>query len=236
MECLDKAFWCLLDSNEPCTDFVGEIYEAWAWPNSWRGQFFTPQPICDMMARMVCPDDAKVYVHIKDAAMESLIGEAYLMTSMMLPAMEEKEAENIDMAYNLFWGRMVPAMVKVRDLEPIRIHDCCCGSGRMFLAGIKRLSPIMYRSGMVQFLGQDIDYGCVMMSRINMMLSGANGSSFTWAIELTDDEINALPQLIADVYGEAKRDVKERGMPANEVTDKALVVIGKRYVVKSKNK
>lgn len=56
--CLCQLFEIVVNALEenPEQDFLGEIFMALELGNHWKGQFFTPYNICQMMARMQCAD------------------------------------------------------------------------------------------------------------------------------------------------------------------------------------
>ena len=58
------------------------------------------------------------------------------------------------------------------DIEPITICDPACGSGIMLLAAAGQFPPWAFHYGLVRLYGQDIDFTCVQMCRINLRLYG----------------------------------------------------------------
>lgn len=70
----------------------------------------------------------------------------------------------------------------LKRFEPVTVYDCCCGSGTMLLAVAEIMPQWMINYNLVQFYGQDIDYHCVLMARINFMLFGLNGYAGKMAI------------------------------------------------------
>jgi len=49
-------------------DYLGRVYEEQAVANSYAGQFFTPEPLVDMMATMTMPDDLPDTAIVNDPA------------------------------------------------------------------------------------------------------------------------------------------------------------------------
>lgn len=45
--------------QEGCVDVLGEIYMELGLSNHWKGQFFTPEPICRFMAKVQCMDSTE---------------------------------------------------------------------------------------------------------------------------------------------------------------------------------
>ena len=45
--------------KNPCRDYLGEIYQDLGLSSHWRGQFFTPISVCQMMAKMQLKDAAE---------------------------------------------------------------------------------------------------------------------------------------------------------------------------------
>lgn len=51
------ALWELMEAMKvDCRDYLGEIYEAESITNKYKGQFFTPEPMCQMMVDMMIAD------------------------------------------------------------------------------------------------------------------------------------------------------------------------------------
>ncbi|MCC8063710.1 MAG: DUF551 domain-containing protein [Clostridiales bacterium] len=43
--------------DDPCQDFLGELFMALNLGNNWKGQFFTPYSVCSMMAEITFGDE-----------------------------------------------------------------------------------------------------------------------------------------------------------------------------------
>ena len=162
------------DNGEPeYKDALGDLYMSWAHPNSHSGQFFTPWPLCQVAARMSVGDPIPMLAERITAA--TCIDWPSLGMDPLKPATLEHIAK-----------RYLPAHVD--RFEPITICDPAVGSGGMLLAAAELYPLWAVHMGLVQFSGQDIDYTCVLMSRINLMLYGLNG----YALRLTDAIAPAL--------------------------------------------
>ncbi len=85
-----------------------------------------------------------------------------LLASLGCPDAETRRA--------FFFERLLPAIKD--DIEPITIMDPACGSGIMLLAAAGQFPPWAFHYGLVRLYGQDIDYTCVQMCRINLRLYG----------------------------------------------------------------
>lgn len=59
--------WMLAMQQEPA-DYLGLVYEQEAVANSYAGQFFTPEPVVEMMARMTMPDELPDTALVSDPA------------------------------------------------------------------------------------------------------------------------------------------------------------------------
>lgn len=187
-----RAFQALLDASqteegEPVyEDLLGDIYMAWAWPNSHMGQFFTPMPVARMMAQMTMPKDraeAEIYQHLTDAYLKSPEGSFHKLllgrkAAKRIPAFVRELGPNV-LAYC------------ARYYEPIKVSDCCCGSGVMLLAAAAQYPPWAVGMGLVQFYGQDLDATCVLMCKINCMIYGLNGYSLKCEVAMSGVEVFA---------------------------------------------
>jgi type I restriction-modification system DNA methylase subunit len=98
----------MADTNK---ELLGELYMTWEVSNKYAGQFFTPWPIAEMMAKMLSPHG--------------------------------------------------------------RILDPCCGSGVMLIAAAKNMTAEQCAKSL--FVGQDIDFTCVMMCALNLTFFNLNG-------------------------------------------------------------
>jgi len=58
---LIEALELEMEVNGP-TDVLGEVYHHFELHNKWKGQYFTPQNICDMMGMMICGDETQAAI------------------------------------------------------------------------------------------------------------------------------------------------------------------------------
>ena len=68
------------------------------------------------------------------------------------------------------------------DVEPLRVLDPSCGSGRMLLAGARQMG----RGN--EYYGIDIDHTCVKMAALNLFLNGIFHSEVMWADALLPND------------------------------------------------
>ncbi|MFM9940227.1 MAG: N-6 DNA methylase [Hyphomicrobiaceae bacterium] len=59
--------WMQAMQSEPA-DYLGRVYEEQAVANSYAGQFFTPEPVVELMAAMTMPDDIADSAIVSDPA------------------------------------------------------------------------------------------------------------------------------------------------------------------------
>lgn len=194
-----EAFGVLLqNAHEPdgrptYQDIVGEIYMAWGWPSSGLGQYFTPWPVASMMAQMVSDGEQEVHERLKAAIEKSPLVQAMMFAGMVLEG---------DEAFKWFVTRLVPACLE--HYEPITVCDPCIGSGVMVLAHANTMPAWMVQMGLVQYYGVDIDSTCVKMARTNFKLYGLNGWGLKCALELSQVELDTLPEPHRTAYAEAQ--------------------------------
>jgi len=194
-----EAFGLLLqNAHEPdgrptYQDIVGEIYMAWGWPSSGLGQYFTPWPVAQMMAQMMSGAEKDIHEHLKAAIEKSPVAQALAFAGIVLEG---------DEAFKWFVTRLVPACIE--HYEPVKVCDPCVGSGIMLLAHASTMPAWMVQMGLVQYYGMDIDRTCVQMARINCKLYGMNGWGLKCALELSEVELNSLPEPYRTAYAEAQ--------------------------------
>jgi hypothetical protein len=177
---------------------VGDIFMAWGRPSAWAGQFFTPWHVARFMAEMVSDGGDEVHRRLRAAIDESPLAQVSLLAGLAL----EDEA-----VQEWLFTRVVPAAIE--HYQPVTVIDPCVGSGVMLLAHASTLPRWMVAMGLVQYYGCDIDMTCVRMSRINCKLYGLNGSGLKWALELSPEELTALPRLYAEKYTQAQAAQRE---------------------------
>lgn len=178
-----QAFHLLLGSAEQLPDVgdvLGDVYMAFAYPNSDRGQFFTPWHIYRLMAELIGPNERDVFDGLNAAiatgdTIEHIMAQSALLAGLGCQTPDEAQA--------WFVQRVAP-LAFACGYEPITVNDPACGSGRMLVACAAQLPAWMTQGAYVQFYGQDIDHTCVMMAQTNMMLYGLNGHALRWQAAL----------------------------------------------------
>jgi len=183
----------LPDGTPTYQDVTGSIYMSWGSPSSGTGQFFTPWPVARARAEMVSDGGAEVYERLKAAIEQSPIAQAFLLAGCILEGQE---------AFDWFVTRVVPAAIE--HYEPVTVSDPCVGSGILLLAHASTLPPWMVQMGLVQYFGCDIDPLCVRMARTNFKLYGLNGYGLRCALELSPNDLAAMPEPYATAYTEAQ--------------------------------
>lgn len=156
-----------------------------------RGQAFE-----DWLTAMVCALAAETkedeYLAMIERHKRGEVGRrgAELMPQMFAELVDTMSREDVDILGDLFQGAVTygesgqyfsPASIaellakmsvdpdaRPTDDQPIYVHDCCCGTGRMLLAAAD-VNPH------VELVGQDIDTRCAKITAINMGLRGRYG-------------------------------------------------------------
>jgi len=184
----------LPDGTPSYQDIVGDVYMEWGRPSRSTGQFFTPWPVARLMAEMMGDGGQEVHARLKAAIDQSPLAQAHLLAGL---ALEGEEAGR------WFMEKVVPSALA--HYQPVTVLDPCIGSGILLLAHASTLPTWMVQLGLVQYYGCDIDPTCVRMARINCKLYGLNGHHLKYALELSPEELAALPQHFADAYTQAQQ-------------------------------
>lgn len=172
------------DGTPDYKDLLGDIYMSWSWPSKSAGQFFTPWNVAKCMADMTIMDgEGEVYRHLTEAYLKSRYG-------VMHKLMGRSEEQIAD-----FVRQQGPNILTLcaEHYEPITVYDCACGSGILLLAGASCYPSWAIQMGLVQFYGNDIDWTCVRMARVNFMIFGVNGFGLKCYAALTEGELARLP-------------------------------------------
>src|SRR5262245_3005900 len=111
--------------ERPGRDVLGRLYMAWAYPNPNMGQFFTPEAVATLMARITLLDTPQVLAgRIRDACAASLDAQAALETSGLdLDALANWDAAAVEQICQDVLPLAAPYIEPLTSLEP------CCGSG-----------------------------------------------------------------------------------------------------------
>lgn len=202
----------LLESTEyGMMDVLGQAYMVMEIGNALAGQYFTPMPVARMMAQVIIGDgEAAVYARLL-AALDHCpeVQRLWQMRCLLIDsaggtltaAPDDHESPSLTEAGG-FFRAVLPALLP--HAEPITILDPCVGSGVMLLAAAAQFPAWAVHSGLVQFYGQDIDWTCVQMCKINALLYGLRGSKVqTWQ-EMSLPERTALPAPVANAYEAAE--------------------------------
>jgi len=214
MERFSEGFAILLNSTtEGYGDVLGATYELMSMANKWAGQYFTPLPICAMMAKMNDPMPM-VHQRLKEALThpDNIAGQALLLASMCLQPEEDSLV-----AQDYFLQKVLPAALPYYD--PVTVCDPALGSGRMLIAMAAECDRWVVENGLIEFFGQDIDERCVQMAKINFVLHGmVNWNSSTISSKLKKLEIEPTIQTpglpLLDVPGPKKEpDLQIQGLP-----------------------
>lgn len=146
-------------------DTLGDMYMEWGGGGRVAGQFFTPMNVSVMMAQMTLQGvEDTIHDRLKEAIAKSPLASSMLLASALVPP---------ELALPWLQARIIPHAIE--HYEPVTVHDPCCGSGVMFLAGASCIPAWMVQMGLVQFYGQDISRICVQMAKANVYLYGLNG-------------------------------------------------------------
>jgi len=161
-----EALGALLSSAaDGYQDVVGSAYRACGWPSKGAGQYFTPWNVARVMAHMTMGNVSdEVNKRLKEAIGKSPLATGMLLAGVAIP----KEA-----ALSYMVARVIPHALEHYD--PVTVYEPCIGSGIMFLAAASVVPHWMIQMGLVQFYGQDVDFTCVRMAKINSMLYGLSG-------------------------------------------------------------
>jgi hypothetical protein len=188
--------------ERPGRDVLGRLYMAWAYPNPNMGQFFTPEVVATLMARITLLDTPQVLAgRIRDACAASLDAQAALETSSLdLDALANWDAAAVEQFCRDVLPLAAPYIELLTSLEP------CCGSGVMILAQIAALPRWVSQVGLIQFTAIDLDPLCVAMCRVQTAVLGIRiaahcADALTWKPE--SPLTRATPEPLRSIYARA---------------------------------
>jgi hypothetical protein len=169
VDAMSRALALLLhESSSRYVDTVGDVYMGLEIGSTQSGQYFTPWEVCRLMASLSAGSPEQVLGRIEEAINNNHIAQALLLAGMVLDQQE---------VLPFFLGTVLPEVID--QIEPVKILDPACGSGRMLLAAAERYPGWMVQAGLVQFFGQDIDPACIAMAQVNCQLYGLRGHKAT---------------------------------------------------------
>lgn len=188
-----EAFAYLMDSTSEWQDALGEAFSLANLGNVRAGQFFTPFHVSLLMAHLTIGD---VEAELRHRLFKACEGDPILQAQVAAGYMMEGKEQ-----YNYFIGTLLPQLID--KIEPIKVTDPCVGSGGMLLATASILPRWSIDSGLISFYGADVDRRCCLMSRINFKLYGLNGEHLKTLWELSQFEVDQLPEELKPAAQEA---------------------------------
>ena len=147
------------DSPLSASDLLGDLYMAWGRPNTAAGQFFTPLPVCRLMASVSTGSLAETVLQRLRAAIAETETRGFEDWLALSP---DEQARTPLSRFAL--RSLAPA------IEPVRVLDPCCGAGTLLLAAAEQAPAWMSWHGLIEYHGVDVDLMCVRMTRVNLML------------------------------------------------------------------
>ena len=161
------------DQPLSASDLLGDLYMAWGRPNTAAGQFFTPLPVCRLMASVSTGSLAETVLGRVRAAITETKTRGF-EDWLALPPDEQARTP-----LSLFaLRRLAPA------IEPARVLDPCCGAGTLLLAAAEQAPAWMSWLGLIEYHGVDVDLLCVRMTRVNLMLHAIHPWHVIWGDSL----------------------------------------------------
>jgi hypothetical protein len=151
-------------------DLLGHLYMSLELGNDGAGQFFTPWTVCMMMAELSSLRE-DVNTRIKKALGPELelLWQAKMMACML-------GAGSVENYHYLLASEFVKLVTEHEvPIQPLKVSDPCCGSGRTLLASAATLPGWVLLSGLVWFHANDIATLCTKMAQINFALYGLRG-------------------------------------------------------------
>ena len=161
------------DSPLSASDLLGDLYMAWGRPNTAAGQFFTPLPVCRLMASVSTGSLAEtVLARVRAAIVET---ETQGFEDWLALSPEEQARTPLS---RFALRSLAPA------IEPVRVLDPCCGAGTLLLAAAEQAPAWMSWLGLIEYHGVDVDLLCVRMTRVNLMLHAIHPWHVIWGDSL----------------------------------------------------
>jgi len=185
-----EAYRILTDAAQGMTgDWLGAMYMAMEIGSARAGQYFTPMSLAKMSAMM-------------------MLGSIELeVIAKLAEAIDRWEGSEMYRLIGLTWGREHPNTTRwiwERHIDPLylmtehlRILEPASGAGIFLIAAIGEIPPWIVNYQLVDFYAVDIDPICAQMTRIQLLLYGANGYALLCQLPIVapDDDLPAFAQL-----------------------------------------
>lgn len=209
-------------------DIIGGVYMEMLTgrSNKWNynAQYFTPWGVALMMAKMQAHDgqiEEEFYRQLRAVVDDDPLLQALTLASGLCGQLPEDNGGAFQFWLEKCWHQIQPK------LTPLRVSDCCVGSGIMLLAFAACHPLWLSQIGFIQYFGQDIDALCVEMCRLNLRLYGIIPVSLA---PLTVELLLNKPELFgrhrenleAAVAAKSQGDVEKAVMIAQEVKQEKL--------------
>ncbi|MHB8089011.1 MAG: N-6 DNA methylase [Anaerolineaceae bacterium] len=193
-EYFTEAFAHLMGSTSEWQDALGEAFMLSFASNARAGQFFTPFHVSQLMSKLTFGD---IEAQLRHKLYEACGGDMMLQMQVTAGYMKSGTEQ-----YKYFIETLLPQLID--KIEPIKVCDPCIGSGGMILAVASETPRWALDSCLVTFYGQDIDLRCIKMCKINLLLYGLNGEHLKWLWELSQFEVDQLPEELKPAAREAQ--------------------------------
>ncbi len=169
-----------VDGGYTYHDALGTVFEEWDLGGEFRGQFFTPESLCQAMVQMTVESAAET---VRRRTIDALLPHAPVLGMMQLMGAEVRDA-----TLELLTKEHIAEI----EIKPVRVYDPTCGSFRLPLAAASCMPRWMIDLTLVRFCGQDVDRLCYQMARCNEMLYWLNGTGI-W-LTVNDQESRKVTQ------------------------------------------
>ena len=184
-----RATWLPKENRLSYADVIGSVYMQFLPAGKWRphAQFFTPQPVANMMAQMAMLGvEDEFYHRLADACESDPALKAMAWMCGVLGHAEELTQPTREWFLTRVWSEAL------RKMDKFRVIDPCVGSGVMLLGAASACPRWLIDCGFVEFYGVDIDPLCCQLARLNLRLYGLSAVALP-ADALTMEQAAALP-------------------------------------------
>ncbi len=191
-----RATWLPSEDRLSYADVVGSAYMQFLPAGKWRphAQFFTPQPIANMMAQMAMLGvEDEFYRRLTDACESDPALKAMAWTCGVLGQAEELAQPTREWFLTRVWPEAL------RKIDKFRVIDPCVGSGVMLLGVASACPRWLIDCGFVEFYGVDIDVLACKLAKLNLRLYGLSAITLP-ADALTVEQAAALPWPHSKLY------------------------------------